>query len=117
MIFHPAPHRLPRLGGFEDLVEGQRFVLGGVTIERADIHDFAALYDPQPFHLDDAAAAASIFKGLAASGFQTIAAAFSVSVRSGLLDGINLGGSGMEQVRWLRPVRPAEILSLVDRKS
>jgi acyl dehydratase len=113
MIFYPPPHPLPRIEGYEDLAPGQRFALGAVTIERADIFEFAAVYDPQPFHLDDGAAEASIFRGLAASGFQTTAAAFSVSVRSGLLAEVNLGGSGLDALRWLRPVRPDVMLSLV----
>ncbi|MEI9985483.1 MAG: MaoC/PaaZ C-terminal domain-containing protein [Aliidongia sp.] len=104
---------MPRIEGYEDLAPGQRFALGAVTIERADIFEFAAVYDPQPFHLDDAAAEASIFRGLAASGFQTTAAAFSVSVRSGFLAEVNLGGSGLDALRWLRPVRPDAMLSLV----
>jgi acyl dehydratase len=113
MIFHPPPQQLPIIQGYEDLAPGQRFALGAVTIERPDIFEFAAIYDPQPFHLDEAEAERSIFRGLAASGFQSTAAAFSVSVRSGLLAGINLGGSGIDAIRWLRPVRPDERLELV----
>lgn len=112
MIFHPPPHPLPRIDGYEDLAPGRRFELGAVTIERADIFDFAAIYDPQPFHLDDAAAERSIFRGLAASGFQTLAAASAVSVRSGLLAEANLGGSGLDALRWLRPVRPDDRLAV-----
>jgi acyl dehydratase len=113
MIFHPPPAPLPVIEGYEDLTLGQRFALGAVTIERPDIFEFAAIYDPQPFHLDEAAAERSIFRGLAASGFQSTAAAFSVSVRSGLLAKVNLGGSGIDALRWFRPVRPEERLDLV----
>jgi acyl dehydratase len=113
MIFHPPPEALPIIEGYEDLAPGQRFALGAVTIERPDIFEFAAVYDPQPFHLDEAAADRSIFRGLAASGFQSVAATFSVSVRSGLLAKVNLGGSGLDALRWLRPVRPDERLELV----
>ena len=113
MIFHPPPASLPVIQGYEDLAPGQRFALGAVTIERPDIFEFAFVYDPQPFHLDEEAADRSIFRGLAASGFQTVAAAFSMSVRSGLLAEVNLGGSGLDTLRWLRPVRPDEKLDLI----
>jgi acyl dehydratase len=113
MIFHPPPAPLPVIEGHEDLAPGQRFALGAVTIERPDVFEFAATYDPQPFHLDEAEADRSIFRGLAASGFQSVAASFSVSVRSGLLAKVNLGGSGLDALRWLRPVRPGEKLDLV----
>ncbi len=72
---------------------------------------FAAQYDPQSFHLDAAAAAGSVFGGLVASGLQTLAMVHGILVRSGVLDRIGgLAGLGMDQVRFLRPVRAGDCL-------
>jgi acyl dehydratase len=68
----------------EDLYVGQRFTSGSYVMEAARIKEFAAEFDPQPFHLDDAAAKASIFKGLAASGWHTAAVAMRLLVSGGL---------------------------------
>ena len=100
------------VAGFEDLAVGQRYQLGSVTLERADTVAFARDFDPQPFHLDDGAAAESMFGQLVASGMHTISAIFGLSVRAGVLRQCNLGGDGMSEVRWLRPVRPGDVLSL-----
>jgi acyl dehydratase len=108
--FHPRA--VTPIDGFDDLAVGQTFELGEVVIARDAILDFAAKYDPQPFHLDEEAAAASIFGGLAASGLHSIAAIFGLSVRAGLLGTANLAGSAMDEVRWLRPVRPGDRLAL-----
>jgi len=112
MIFTPPPEPIAPITGFEDLVAGRRYRLGSVSLDRADIIGFAQDYDPQPFHLDDAAAAKSIFGQLVASGMQTISAIFSLSVRVGVLSRCNLAGSGMSEVKWLRSVRPDDVLSL-----
>ncbi len=85
--------------------------MGAAVVERASMVAFAALYDPQPFHLDEAAAQDTIFGGLVASGLQTIAVVHGLAVRSGVLERIGgLAGVGMEQVRFLRPVRPGDCL-------
>ncbi|HEV2678308.1 MAG TPA: MaoC family dehydratase [Aliidongia sp.] len=112
MIFTLPPEPIPRIAGLEELAVGQRFELGSVVLERADIIGFATDFDPQPFHLDDEAAASSMFGQLVASGIHTISAIFGLSVRTGILVGCNLGGSGMTDVKWLRPVRPGDVLSL-----
>jgi len=112
MIFTlPSDLPLP-IAGLEDLVVGQRYRLGSVTLDRTDTTGFAKDYDPQPFHLDEAAAAESLFGELVASGMQTISAIFGLSVRTGILSRCNLAGSGMTDVRWTRPVRPGDVLSL-----
>jgi acyl dehydratase len=85
MIFTLPSEPIAPIAGFEDLAAGQRYRLGSVSLDRADILGFAQDYDPQPFHLDDAAAANSIFGQLVASGMQTISAIFSLSVRVGML--------------------------------
>src|SRR6202049_457682 len=78
-------------------------------MEAARIKEFAAEFDPQPFHLDDAAAKPSIFKGLAASGWHTAAVAMRLLVAGGLPFANGLLGLGGE-IAWPRPTRPGDIL-------
>jgi len=92
----------------EDLQVGQRFETGTHTITEADIKAFASAFDPQPFHLDNARANASLFGGLAASGWHTAAVSMRLIVdRRFLADGVI--GAGAE-VAWPRPTRPGDIL-------
>jgi acyl dehydratase len=112
MEFAPPPVPLAPFAGFEDLVPGRDLALGAVTIDLDDVIDFARTYDPQPFHLDEAAAAASIFAGFSASGFQSLGLAWAVAVRSGLFVTANLAGAGLDEVRWLKPVRPGDRLQV-----
>jgi acyl dehydratase len=88
----------------DDLSVGDTFETGGITLTEGGIVDFALAHDPQPFHLDKVAARKSIFGGLIASGFQTIALTFRLFRDTGVLTGTNLGGHGMDEVRWLAPV-------------
>lgn len=97
---------------FEDLSLGMRFKSGTATISEDDIKEFAARYDPQPFHLDDAAAKKTIFKGLAASGWHTAAIAMSLAVQTRPFGPHPLIGLGVEDLRWLLPVRPGDVLFL-----
>jgi acyl dehydratase len=94
---------------FDDLRVGQRFVSGTGVMEEERIKSFAAEFDPQPFHLDDLAAKASVFRGLAASGWHTAAVAMRLMVTSGFplaTGSIGLGG----EIEWPRPTRPGDIL-------
>jgi acyl dehydratase len=93
----------------DDLQVGQRFQSGTYTIEEGQIKAFAAEFDPQPFHLDEIAAQASIFKGLAASGWHTAAIAMRLLVDGGLPFAHGIVGLGGE-VAWPRPTRPDDIL-------
>jgi acyl dehydratase len=93
----------------DDLQVGQRFQSGTYTIEEGQIKAFAAEFDPQPFHLDERAAHASIFKGLAASGWHTAAIAMRLLVDGGLPFAHGIVGLGGE-VAWPRPTRPDDIL-------
>ena len=93
----------------EDLAAGQRFESAGATIDTAAIKDFAASWDPQPFHLDETAAAATLFAGLAASGWHTAALTMRLLVTSGLKLAGGIIGSGGELL-WERPVRPGDTL-------
>jgi acyl dehydratase len=93
----------------DDLRVGQRFCSGDYEITEAAIKAFAAEFDPQAFHLDEAAAQASLFKGLAASGWHTAAVTMRLLVTGGLpfADGvIGLGG----EIAWPRPTRPGDIV-------
>src|SRR5579862_2976072 len=93
----------------DDLHVGQRFTSGSYLMEETRIKEFATEFDPQPFHLDEAAAEASLFKGLAASGWHTAAIAMRLLVTGGLplADGIiGLGG----EITWPRPTRPGDSL-------
>jgi acyl dehydratase len=91
----------------DDLRVGQRFSSASHTIDEAQIKAFAAQFDPQPFHLDDAAAKATLFGGLAASGWHTAAITMKLLVDSGLpLMGGIIGSGG--EVSWPRPTRPGD---------
>jgi len=71
---------------------------------------FARDYDPQPFHLDPAAATESIYGGLIASGFQTLALGFRLIWDTGVYAGSSMGSPGFDELRWLKPVRPGDRL-------
>ena len=91
---------------FEDLTPGREFRTESITITEGQIIDFAMAFDPQPFHLSVEAAKESPFGGLIASGFQTMALTFRLFVQTGALAGCSLGSPGVDELRWLRPVRP-----------
>lgn len=95
---------------FDELSVGDTFETGGITVTESAIVDFALQYDPQPFHVNKVAATESIFGGIIASGFQTIALTFRLFRDTGVLTGTNLGGHGMDEVRWLAPVFPGDTL-------
>ena len=95
---------------FEDFTPGQVIETAGVTLTEGMIIEFALVYDPQPVHLDRTAAEDSIFGGLIASGFQTLALSFRLLTQTGVMARAGLGGPGMDEVRWLRPVRPGDTL-------
>jgi len=94
----------------DDFAAGEKFRTPGVTLTEAEIIDFALKYDPQPFHLDTQAAAASLYGGLIASGFQTLSLAFRLFIQSGLLASSSMGSPGIDELRWLAPVRPGDTL-------
>lgn len=94
----------------DDLKEGQRFKTAGLTLTEAEIIDFAWRYDPQPFHLDVGAAQKSPYGGLIASGFQSLALCFRLFIQTGILAESSLGSPGIDELRWLAPVRPGDTL-------
>lgn len=91
---------------FADYPVGSVWELGSVALSEADIVEFARRYDPQPFHVDAAAAAAGPFGGLIASGWQTCAAMMRLLVEGFLCPASSLGSPGIDELRWLRPMRP-----------
>lgn len=100
---------------FEDLAVGDRYEAGEYTIEREEIVSFAEQFDPQPFHLDEEAAKDSMFGELVASGLHTLCLSVRLFVTEfvNAEDGLeNMGGIGMDDLRWHEPVRPGETLSI-----
>ena len=95
---------------FEDFNHGDVFELGEVRVTEAEILEFAGRFDPQPFHLDHGAAARSIFGGLIASGWHTGSMYMGLLVRGLLHDVASLGAGGLDELRWLKPVRPGDVL-------
>ena len=94
----------------DDLNPGDRFTSPGITLTEAEIIDFALRYDPQSFHLDAVAAAESPYGGLIASGFQSLALCFRLFIQSGILAESSMGSPGIDELRWLAPVRPGDTL-------
>jgi acyl dehydratase len=99
----------------DDFDAGQSFESPAVAITEADIYAFARQFDPQPFHLDPAAATASVFQGLAASGWHTAALCYRLLLDSGIGFVGGIVGTGIDEMRWLKPVRPGDTLTLVTR--
>ncbi len=97
---------------FADFHDGQVIDAGSERIDEADILAFATRYDPQPFHVDPAAAAASRWGGLIASGWQTCGIAMSMAARKTLAGSESFGSPGLEELRWEAPVRPGDELRL-----
>ncbi len=93
----------------EDLHVGQRFTSGLYHMDESGIKAFAAEFDPQPFHLDEAAAQTSIFRGLSASGWHTAAVAMRLLVTGGLPLANGIIGLGGE-LAWPKPTRPGDTL-------
>ncbi len=95
----------------DDLHVGQRFTSGSYLMEAARMKEFAAEFDPQPFHLDEAAAEASVFRGLAASGWHTAAVAMRLLVAGGLPFANGIVGLGGD-IAWPKPTRPGDTLQV-----
>ena len=96
----------------EDFAVGQTFGSGRVRVAAEDVKAFAAKFDPQPFHLDEGAARASMFKGLAASGWHTAALTMRLIVEGDLKPAGGVIGAGFDEFRWPRPVRPGDELRI-----
>ena len=95
----------------EDFTPGQRFAgRTRIRIEEARVKAFASEFDPQAFHLDEGAASASIFRGLAASGWHTAAVTMRLLVDSEFRPACGIVGAGFDELRWPQPTRPGDEL-------
>ena len=95
---------------FEDFAEGDRVVTQGITLTEANIIDFGLRFDPQPIHIDKIAAEQGFYNGLIASGWQIAALSFRLFWQSGFIYGGSLGSPGVEELKWLKPVRPGDTI-------
>ena len=95
---------------FEDYALGTTYDCGSVSIDQAGIIAFAKEFDPQPFHVDPAAAAAGPFGGLIASGWHTAVLVMRLLVEQYLSEEASLGSAGLDELRWPHPVRPGDTL-------
>ncbi len=95
---------------FDDLRAGQRIDLGTTTVTEDEILAFAREFDPQPFHVDPDAAAASPYGGLIASGWHTCSLFMRLLAEGFLNDTASLGSPGIDELRWPAPVRPGDVL-------
>jgi acyl dehydratase len=91
---------------WEDFEPGSVTVYGPRLVTREEIVAFAAEFDPQPMHLDEAAAANTLLGGLGASGWHTCCLLMRLITEGFLLDSASMGAPGVDEVRWLKPVRP-----------
>lgn len=97
---------------FEDFAPGRTWEIDGPVVTREAIVEFATRFDPQYFHLDERAAAHSPFGGLIASGWHTVSICMRLICDAYLLQAASLGSPGVDEVRWLKPVRPGDRLRL-----
>jgi acyl dehydratase len=97
--------------GWEDFKVGESAELGRHTFSEEEIVAFGRQFDPQPFHVDPARARDSAFGGLIASGWHTCAVGMRLMVEGYINQAASLGSPGIENVRWLKPVRPGDTLA------
>lgn len=102
---------MPPLRYWEDIEIGHTYALGSVTLSEAEIVAFALQFDPQPFHIDRAAAEASMFGGIIASGWHTCSAMMRLLADNFLHPETSLGSPGIDEVRWPKPVRAGDTIS------
>ena len=96
----------------EDFIPGATVQYGAATVTREDIIAFARSFDPQPIHLDEEAAKSSIVGGLCASGFHSCAIMMRLLCDGFLLRAASLGSPGIDEVKWLKPLRPGDTVSV-----
>jgi len=106
-----ASHRNSEPLWWEDFQVGETAELGRHTFTDAEIIDFARQFDPQPFHTDPEAARSSIYGGLIASGWHTCAVGMRLMCESYINRTVSMGSPGVENVRWLKPVRPGDTIT------
>ncbi|MCC7275984.1 MAG: MaoC family dehydratase [Alphaproteobacteria bacterium] len=96
---------------FEDFRVGDVYELGSRSVTREEILDFARQFDPQYFHVDEERAKESIYGGLIASGWHTAAITMRLAADGIILQSASMGSPGVDELRWLKPVRPGDTLS------
>lgn len=97
---------------FEDFFPGQEIALGSRTVSEEEIIAFATQFDPQPFHIDHQAAAASPYGGVIASGWHTCSMMMRMVVDGMMASASSMGSPGLDKVRWLLPVRAGDTLTV-----
>lgn len=97
----------------DDYTEGARYRFGEESVDAEEIMEFARRYDPQSIHTDPEAAAAGPFGGLIASGWQTAALMMRLFADNYLTANASLASPGIDELRWVRPVRPGDRLTLI----
>jgi acyl dehydratase len=105
------PHALSKLY-WEDFIDGSVAEFGSRLVTREEIIAFAAEFDPQPMHMDEEFARSTMLGGLAASGWHTCAIEMRMIVDGFMGDSDSMGSPGIDEVRWLKPVRPGDRLTL-----
>ena len=101
---------MSELWHFEDFPLGRTFACGPYEVTKEEIFEFAREFDPQPHHLDEEAAKHSMLKGLSASGWHVCAMTMRILADGILSKAVGLGGVGSREARWMKPVRPGDIL-------
>ena len=99
---------------YEDMTVGSTTEIGKHTFTRDEIVEFAEKFDPQPFHLNEAAAEKSPFRGLVASGWHTCSVMMGMLVRNALADSTSMGSPGIDEIRWLKPVRVGDTITMTN---
>lgn len=97
---------------FEDFEIGKTIEVGSCTVSEEEIIEFATRFDPQPFHVDAEAAAKSIYGGIIASGWHTCGMMMRLIVDGFLKEAASLGSPGIDEIRWLKPVRDSDTLTV-----
>ena len=97
---------------FEDYVDGAVHDFGSIAVKESEVVDFAKRFDPQPFHMNPELAKHSIYGGLIASGWHSASLMMRLFVEHYLSHVASLGSPGVDELRWLKPVRPGDVLSL-----
>ena len=97
---------------FEDYVTGAIHEFCGIAVDESEMIAFARRFDPQPFHTDPVAAKQSVFGGLIASGWHTASLTMRLLVDHYISHVASLGSPGVDELRWLKPVRPSDTLSI-----
>jgi acyl dehydratase len=97
---------------FEDFVVGQTMQIGSCQVSEEEMIAFSRQFDPQPFHIDHQAAAQSIYGGIIASGWHTCSLMMRIMVDGLLHNSSSMGSPGIDELRWLKPVRGGDTLSV-----